>query len=137
MFIETECVMHTGLARRRILTLEPECLKEPDQHPIGGNTQDGNESTRDTQAACVFRCSASKSTPFFQTIKVMAAILRATVRRAIEGFTPLVIKVWQNSFKGPVQLLALVAAPLKMFLRSLLRFLLSPRSSTGFLERRK
>ena len=30
VFIETECVRHTGLARRRILTLEPERLKEPD-----------------------------------------------------------------------------------------------------------
>jgi hypothetical protein len=27
--------------------------------------------------------------PFFQTIKVIAAILRARVRRAIDGFIPL------------------------------------------------
>src|SRR6266446_7160156 len=42
----------------------------------------------DAQAACCFRCSASKRTPFFQTSKVMAAILRAKVRRAIDGFIP-------------------------------------------------
>src|ERR1700693_5208580 len=41
------------------------------------------------QAACCFNCSASKRTPFFQTSKVMAAILRAKVRRAIGGFMPL------------------------------------------------
>ena len=37
------------------------------------------------QAACGFSCWASKHTPFFQTIKVIAAIFRAKVRRAIEG----------------------------------------------------
>jgi hypothetical protein len=41
------------------------------------------------QAACCFRCSALKRTPFFQTSKVTAAILRARVRRAIGGFIPL------------------------------------------------
>src|SRR5262249_25465296 len=43
----------------------------------------------DTQAACAFRCSASKRPPFFQSVNVMAAILRASVRRAISGFIPL------------------------------------------------
>ena len=42
----------------------------------------------DAQAACCFRCSASKRTPFFQTNKVIAAILRARVRRAMDGFIP-------------------------------------------------
>jgi hypothetical protein len=36
----------------------------------------------DAQAACVFSCSASKRSSFFQSVKVMAAILRASVRRA-------------------------------------------------------
>src|ERR1035438_8131681 len=31
---------------------------------------------RDTQAACRFNCLASNSTPFFQIVKVMAAIFR-------------------------------------------------------------
>src|SRR5271168_3534812 len=38
----------------------------------------------DAQAACCFRCSASKRTPFFQTSKVIAAIFRASVRRGIK-----------------------------------------------------
>ena len=47
-------------------------------------------SARDAQAACGFSCSASKCAPFFQTTKVIAAIFRAKVRRAIEGLMPLV-----------------------------------------------
>jgi hypothetical protein len=43
----------------------------------------------DAQAACVFSCSASQRSSFFQRVKVMAAILRARVRRAISGFMPL------------------------------------------------
>jgi len=50
-------------------------------------SRDGWFST-DAQAACV-QLSASKRAPFFQTIKVMAAILRASVRRAISGLIPL------------------------------------------------
>ena len=46
----------------------------------------------DAQAACVFSCSASKRSYFFQGVKVMAAILRASVRRAISGFMPLASK---------------------------------------------
>src|SRR5450759_3424621 len=46
----------------------------------------------DAQAACVFSCSASKRSPLFQSVKVMAAILRARVRRAISGFIPLASK---------------------------------------------
>jgi hypothetical protein len=44
--------------------------------------------TRDAQAAC--RCSslASKHTPFFQIVNVIAAIFRAKVRRAIAGLFP-------------------------------------------------
>ena len=39
--------------------------------------------------ACVFSCSGSKRAPFFQSVKVTAAILRASVRRASSGFIPL------------------------------------------------
>jgi integral membrane sensor domain MASE1 len=46
----------------------------------------------DAQATCVFSCSASKRSPLFQSVKVMAAILRASVRRAISGFMPLASK---------------------------------------------
>jgi len=54
---------------------------------------DGNGlSVRDAQAACGFSCVASKWAPFFHRIRVMAAIFRAKVRRAIAGFMPLVSK---------------------------------------------
>jgi hypothetical protein len=43
----------------------------------------------DAQAACGFTYSASKRAPFFQSVNVMAAILRASVRRANSGFIPL------------------------------------------------
>jgi len=39
----------------------------------------------DAQAACRCNCWASKPTPFFQMVKLMAAIFRARVRRAIVG----------------------------------------------------
>lgn len=74
------------LTSRRRLTLEPECLKNrPATH--WNDPSDGADS-RGTQAVCGFRYWASKLTPFFHTIKVMAAILRASVRRAISGRIP-------------------------------------------------
>ena len=43
---------------------------------------------RDAQASCRCNCVASKSTPFFQIVRVMLAIFRARVRRAIVGRIP-------------------------------------------------
>ena len=40
---------------------------------------------KDAQAACRCNSLASNSTPFFQMVKVIAAIFRAKVRRAIVG----------------------------------------------------
>ena len=68
-----------------ILTLEPERLENL---PAIARNESRDGLSTDAQAACCFRCSASKPPPFFQTIKVMAAILRASVRRAIVGFIP-------------------------------------------------
>jgi hypothetical protein len=66
------------------------------QEPDGHNQewfQGGNGLfARDAQAACCFKCLASKLTSFFQTINAIAAIFRANVRRAIDGFLPLVSK---------------------------------------------
>src|SRR4030081_1117637 len=45
--------------------------------------------TEDAQAACDFSFSASKFSSFFHRVSVIAAILRASVRRAIVGFLPL------------------------------------------------
>ena len=45
--------------------------------------------TREAQAACRCNCVGSKSTPFFQMAKVIAASFRAKVSRAISGRIPL------------------------------------------------
>jgi len=50
--------------------------------------------TRDAQAACDFSFSASKFSPFFHRVSVMAAILRASVRRAMVGLMPLASAAW-------------------------------------------
>src|ERR1700687_1515524 len=60
----------------------------------------------------------NKPVPFFQTIKVMAAILRARVRRAIVGFIPLATNPAWNSWNGPATAAARVAAPWKIFFKS-------------------
>ena len=46
------------------------------------------------RSSCLFQILASKRTPFFQTIKVIAAIFRAKVRRAIVGRIPRASKTW-------------------------------------------
>ena len=76
----------------------------------------------DAQAACVFSCSASKRSSFFQSVNVMAAILRASVRRAISGFMPLASKPRRNPGTVPVPQLALVAVLLKISFISWLWF---------------
>ena len=50
--------------------------------------------TRDAQAACDFSFSTSKFSPFFHTVKVMAAILRASVSRTMVGLMPLASERW-------------------------------------------
>src|ERR1700704_5648580 len=48
--------------------------------------------TRDAQAAFDFSLLASKSSPFFHRVSVMAAILRASVKRAMVVFMPFASK---------------------------------------------
>jgi hypothetical protein len=73
----------------RMLTLEPERLK----NQLATTSQRSPEMegffTRDAQAACDFSLSASKFSPFFQSVSVMAAILRANVSRTMAGLIPL------------------------------------------------
>jgi hypothetical protein len=70
----------------RILTLEPE-----HSEPVDYRGRDSGLVFRlCAQAACGFRYSASNGSPFFQTCKVMAAILRAKVSRASSGFIPFI-----------------------------------------------
>ena len=77
-----------------ILTLEPERLKEPmDHHPRRSPEMEGL-FTRDAQAACDFNFLASKFSPFFQSVSVIAAILRASVSRAMVGLIPLASAAW-------------------------------------------
>jgi hypothetical protein len=88
-FLERLCARSTRLTGFWRLTLEPERLEN---QPVIARNESRDGLSTDAQAACCFRYSASKQTPFFQTIKVIAAILRASVRRAIVGFIPLATK---------------------------------------------
>jgi len=51
-------------------------------------------STEDVQATCGFIFSASKLSPFFHSVRMTAAILRASVSRAMVGFMPLASRAW-------------------------------------------
>jgi len=87
---ETRCCMqqHTKcLMSEWILSLEPE-HRRTDGSPPRRETWETTGVRCDAQAACGFSCSASKRSSFFQSVKAMAAILRAKVRRAISGFIP-------------------------------------------------
>ena len=62
---------------------------EPTDHHQKGSPENGRGLfTRDAQAACDFSFSTSKFSPFFQRVSVIAAILRASVSRAIVGLMP-------------------------------------------------
>ena len=76
--------VHTlRLTRLWILALEPERRKN--RQTTARDVYLGMDGSRlDAQAACGFRCSASKHTPFFQTIQVMAAILRASDQHLLQ-----------------------------------------------------
>src|ERR1700731_5123724 len=80
----TQRLSATGTVRLqaiRMLTLEPERLQN--QLAITRKRSPEMEGlfTRDAQAACDFSFSASKFSPFFHKVSVMAAILRASVSR--------------------------------------------------------
>src|SRR5271167_1220967 len=69
-----------------------EHLKNPNGQPPRMDPQGMERTlTRDAQAACCFKCLASKFA-FFHIIRVIAAIFLAKVRRAIVGFAPLASK---------------------------------------------
>src|SRR5436190_1968806 len=70
----------------------------------------GVGSWGDAQAACDFRGSSSSYfLPFFQTAKVMAASLRARVRRTISGRRPWFTLAVNQSCQGPGRVLASTA----------------------------
>ncbi len=77
-----------------ILTLEPERLKNRRTTTRKIDRRWKGLFTRDAQAACGFSFSASKLSPFFHRVSVIAAILRANVRRAIVGLMPFASNAW-------------------------------------------
>ena len=91
-----ECPDGTSrLQALRILTLEPERLKNRSTTTTEKESPEMERAlTRDAQAACDFSFSASKFSPFFHSVKAMAAILRASVRRAMVGLMPLASERW-------------------------------------------
>jgi hypothetical protein len=80
------------LMSARILSLEPE-HRRTNGSPPRRETWETTCVLCNAQAACGFSCSASKRSSFFQSVKAMAAIFRAKVRRAISGFIPLASNV--------------------------------------------
>src|SRR5439155_10972587 len=77
-----------------MLTLEPERLKNQRTTTRKRSPEMEGLFTGDAQAACDFSFSASKFSPFFHRVSVMAAILRASVRRTIVGLMPLASDLW-------------------------------------------
>ena len=87
---ETRCSMQHTVPNERMDTL-PRTRASQNRlatHEVG-RPRRATGVLCNAQAACVFSCSASKRSSFFQSIKAMAAIFRASVRRAISGFMPL------------------------------------------------
>ena len=72
-----------------MLTLEPERLKNQPATTREASAEMEGLFTGDAQAACDFSLSASKFSPFFHRVNVMAAILRASVSRTRVGLMPL------------------------------------------------
>src|SRR5213593_4246293 len=68
--------------------------QEPTDHHQKKITGDGRALHRRRSSGCDFSFSASKFSPFFHRVSVMAAILRASVRRTIVGLMPLASDLW-------------------------------------------
>ena len=75
-------------------TLEPERLKNQLTTTRKRSPEMEGLFTGDAQAACDFSFATSKFPPFFHRVSVMAAILRASVRRAMVGLMPLASDRW-------------------------------------------
>ena len=89
VIIVTRCRSTQGRTSNQILSLEPSVSRiRSTTFPEVPPEKEGL-FTRDAQAACRFNSWASKSTPFFQIVNAIAAILRAKVRRAMVGLIPL------------------------------------------------
>ena len=79
---------HTGPISLTDTPLEPS-ISRTDCFTIEENPRWKAFFTGDAQAACRGKFCGSKCTPFFHIVKLIAAILRASVRRAMVGRIPL------------------------------------------------
>jgi hypothetical protein len=80
---------HTGPNSLTDTHPRTERLQNPtDHHPRENHRRWKGLFTREAQAACRCNSLASKSTPFFHIVKVMVAIFRAKVSRAMVGRSP-------------------------------------------------
>ena len=86
--------MRTGLTFPRDTSPRNRASQEPDddRQELFLPAMETESQPENAQAACGFKCLASKRTSFFQMINVIAAIFLAKVRRAIVGFLPLANK---------------------------------------------
>jgi hypothetical protein len=89
---ETRAFQRQGLTFSLLLSLEPERLRRRWSPHMKLAWRVTERFSLDAQAACDFSCSGSNRAPFFQRVNVMAAILRASVSRAMEGLIPFVSK---------------------------------------------
>jgi hypothetical protein len=78
---------HAGPISLTDTPLEPS-ISERDRPPPERIPEMEAFFTGDAQAACRCKFCGSKPTPFFHIVKVIVAILRASVRRAIVGRIP-------------------------------------------------
>src|SRR5206468_3369740 len=76
----------------------------------------------------------SNATPFFQTIKATAAILRASVSRAISARMPFCFNLSRNGLYGSCKLPP-VAAEMNTSFKRRLQLWFKPRVATGFRRR--
>jgi hypothetical protein len=92
------CPREHTVAHETFLSIPPKILT---LEPVRAALQPANvrvplpdfAMVRRAYAACKFRCSAANVSPFFHRIRAMAAILRASVRRAMAGSIPLATRI--------------------------------------------
>ena len=93
----TQRLRATGTVRLqaiRMLTLEPERLKNQLATTRKKITGDGGLFTETLKRLAISVCQRRSFLPSSHRVSVMAAILRASVRRAIVGLMPLASDLW-------------------------------------------
>src|ERR1700730_11674062 len=93
-YTEAKCQWHCAPTGVKDTHSRTRASQEPTGHHQKKITGDGGLFTQDAQAACDFSFSTSKFSPFFHKVSVMAAILRANVRRTMVGLMPLASDRW-------------------------------------------